>query len=77
MLVIKDKQIRAALCLPCLTDSPDRVETNELIRTDSSSGHTYMFCRGERKRSQLERATEVLLLFSSFNTFCNSNKHAH
>lgn len=41
----KIKRSRAVLWLPCLTDRADKVETNELIRTDSSSGHTWMFCR--------------------------------
>lgn len=50
LLLYQVNDPHAALCLPCLTDSADRVETNELISTDSSSGHTYMFCRSERRR---------------------------
>ena len=40
---------------PCLMDSAERVETNELVRMDSSSGQTYMFFMWSRKRKLINR----------------------
>lgn len=57
-----------------MTDREDRVETNELIRTDSSSGQTYMFCRREKRFLNLLNIIYVIIrdALSNSETFCTS-----